>query len=69
MVLYAFFTRPADLCSLFLRAVFQTPSIAFRRWRSEMDIVFLGAVALLWGLMVLLVWGFRKLERPQGARP
>ena len=34
-----------------------------------MDIVFLLAAAGLWGLMVLLVWGFRKLERPQGSRP
>lgn len=69
MVLYAFFTPHAYLFSQFLRAVLQTLSIAFRGWRFKMDIVFLGAVALLWGLMVLLVWGFRKLERPQGARP
>ncbi len=34
-----------------------------------MDILFFGAIAALWGLMVLLVLGFRKLERPQGARP
>ena len=34
-----------------------------------MDIVFLAAVAVLWGVMVLLVWGFRKLERPQAGRP
>ena len=34
-----------------------------------MDIVFLLAAALLWGLMVLLVLGLRKLERPQGGRP
>ena len=33
-----------------------------------MDIVFLGGIALFWALMVLLVWGFRKLERPQGGR-
>jgi hypothetical protein len=33
-----------------------------------MDIVFVGAGALLWLLMVLLVWGLRKLERPQGGR-
>jgi len=34
-----------------------------------MDIVFFAAAAGLWGLMVLLVWGFRKLEKPQGDRP
>ena len=34
-----------------------------------MDIIFLGGVAALWGAMALLVWGFRKLERPQGGRP
>jgi len=34
-----------------------------------MDMVFLGGIALLWGVMVLLVWGFEKLERPQGGRP
>lgn len=34
-----------------------------------MDVVFLAGVALLWGVMVLLVAGFRKLERPQGGRP
>jgi hypothetical protein len=34
-----------------------------------MDIVFLTGIALFWGAMVLLVAGFRKLERPQGGRP
>ena len=34
-----------------------------------MDIVFFLAATGLWGLMVLLVVGFRKLERPQGGRP
>ena len=34
-----------------------------------MDLVFLGGAALLWGVMVLMVWGLRKLERPQGGRP
>ncbi len=34
-----------------------------------MDFVFVAAVAGLWGLMVLLVRGFRKLEKPQGGRP
>ena len=34
-----------------------------------MDIVFIAAVAGLWVLMVLLVCGFKKLEKPQGGRP
>jgi hypothetical protein len=34
-----------------------------------MDIVFIAASAGLWGLMVLMVWGFKKLEKPQGGRP
>lgn len=34
-----------------------------------MDIAFIAIAVGLWGLMVLLVWGFQKLERPQGGRP
>jgi hypothetical protein len=34
-----------------------------------MDIVFIAAAAALWGLMVLLVWGFKKLEKPVAGRP
>jgi hypothetical protein len=34
-----------------------------------MDIVFIAAAAGLWGTMVLLVCGFRKLEKPSGGRP
>ncbi len=33
-----------------------------------MDFVFLAATAGLWGVMVLLVWGFEKLEKPAGGR-
>ena len=33
-----------------------------------MDIVFITIAAGLWGLMVLLVWGFKKLEQPAGGR-
>ncbi len=33
-----------------------------------MDIPFVLGSALLWGVMVLLVWGFKKLEKPQGGR-
>lgn len=33
-----------------------------------MDFVFLAAAAGLWGVMVLLVWGFEKLEKPARGR-
>ena len=34
-----------------------------------MDIAYLVCAAALWGVMVLLVLGFKKLERPHGGRP
>ena len=34
-----------------------------------MDMVFIGGIVLLWGVMVLLVRGFEKLESPKGGRP
>ena len=33
-----------------------------------MDIVFVPGSVLLWGVMVLLVLGFKKLEKPQQGR-
>ena len=33
-----------------------------------MDIWFLAGGGALWGVMVLLVWGFRKLEKSAGGR-
>ena len=33
-----------------------------------MDLVFVVGAALLWAAMVLLVWGFQKLEKPEGGR-
>lgn len=33
-----------------------------------MDIAFIPGIAALWGVMVLLVAGFKKLEKPAGAR-
>ncbi len=33
-----------------------------------MDFVFLACTAALWGAVVLLALGFRRLERPQGGR-
>jgi hypothetical protein len=34
-----------------------------------MDVVYLAGAGLLCGVMVLLVKGFQKLEKPQGGRP
>jgi hypothetical protein len=34
-----------------------------------MDVIYLACAAALWAGMALLVWGLRKLERPQGGRP
>lgn len=33
-----------------------------------MDIIFVLGGTLLWGVMALLVLGFKKLEKPQGGR-
>lgn len=33
-----------------------------------MDIAYVAGLALLWGLMALLVQGFKKLDKPQGGR-
>ena len=33
-----------------------------------MDIAFVSAIALLWGVMGLLVWGFTKLDPSKGGR-
>ena len=33
-----------------------------------MDIAFVVGMVLLWGLMALLIWGFKKLEKPPGGR-
>lgn len=33
-----------------------------------MDIPFVFGLALLWAVMALLVWGFRRLEKPEGGR-
>jgi len=33
-----------------------------------MDLVFAAIGLALWGLMVLTVWGLKKLEKPQGGR-
>ncbi len=33
-----------------------------------MDLVFVAAIAALWGLLVLLVHGFVRLQSPAGSR-
>ncbi len=33
-----------------------------------MDIPFVFGIAGLWAVMVLMVWGFKKLEKPEGGR-
>jgi hypothetical protein len=33
-----------------------------------MDIAFVFGIAVLWAVMALLVWGFKKLEKPEGGR-
>ena len=33
-----------------------------------MDILYVAGLALLWGVMALLVLGFKKLEKSQGVR-
>ena len=33
-----------------------------------MDLAFMVGTAALWGVTVLLVWGFEKLEKPEGGR-
>jgi hypothetical protein len=33
-----------------------------------MDMVYVAGLSLLWCLMVLLVLGFKKLDKPQGGR-
>jgi len=34
-----------------------------------MDLVWMAGGALLWGVMVALVWGLQRLEQPGGGRP
>lgn len=34
-----------------------------------MDSVFIAGIGGLWAVMALMVWGFKKLEKPGGGRP
>jgi hypothetical protein len=42
----------------------------FHRYCLEkiMDLAFMFGAAALWGVTVLLVWGFQKLEKSEGGR-
>ena len=31
-----------------------------------MDVALVFGIVALWGVLVLLVWGFQKLEKPEG---
>ncbi|SFU78785.1 hypothetical protein SAMN05216350_105114 [Polaromonas sp. YR568] len=64
---YTFFIPATPLSSPFLHAESDTFSIVIR-WRKIMDLAFILGAASLWGVMVLLVWGFQKLEKPEGGR-
>ena len=33
-----------------------------------MDIPFVSGITALWAVMALMVWGFKKLEKPEGGR-
>jgi len=66
--LYVFFTATRQISSPFLRTGSQT-SVVHLIQELLMDIVFIAASAPRWGLMILLVWGFKKLEKPAGGRP
>ena len=33
-----------------------------------MDIAFVFGIAVLWAVLALLVWGFKKLEKSEGGR-
>jgi hypothetical protein len=65
--LYGFFTACPPSSSPFLHAASQTSAINLTG-ELLMDIAFIAAAAGLWGVMVLLVWGFGKLDAKAGGR-
>lgn len=34
-----------------------------------MDFLFISGITLLWGAVVLMIFGFKKLEKPELVRP
>ena len=61
-----------DTAALAFNPVFTGPNLRLSHrcycWGSGMDGVFVGGIAALWGLLALMVWGFNKLEKPEGGR-
>jgi hypothetical protein len=59
---------PAFLFPTFVRNLNHSSWVPSFVLGGYMDFVFLAGGVLLWGVTVLMVWGLRKLERPQGGR-
>lgn len=57
---------PDSLQRFYASPIKLKPSISMEQ---QMDLAFLALAVALWGVMVLLVAAFRRLERPQGGRP
>ena len=68
LCLYGFLTPLLRLSSPFLRAKTYALVIVFFSLELGMDILFVGGIAALWGLLALMVWGFKKLEKPEAGR-
>ena len=66
--LYAFYTPTPHLSTPFLRPPTYAWPINFSRKCDGMDVLWIAGVGLLWGVMVLLVKGFQRLEKPKGGR-
>lgn len=65
--IYGIFTASCAISSLFLHTNLQTPGIHLTK-ELPMDIVYLSTTAGFWAVLVLLVWGFNKLENPKGGQ-
>lgn len=61
------YTRHANLNCVFMRP--NPYSSPYFIERSIMDVVFIGGAIALWFAMVLMVWGLKKLEKPEATRP
>lgn len=62
---YGLFTRSTQNSTPFLYRQNHTPSMYFIE-RSIMDVVFIVGSIGLWVSMVFMVWGLKKLEKPEG---